>query len=121
MSQGSAEPFLVKDVKGIIVLTFNQPKISSELAPDLYGLVEGQEHPRLVLNFEQIRFLSSAPIGVLVNLRQKAEATGGSVSLCRLDPDIREILRLTSVESLFRIYDSEQDAIDSFDVPDRPR
>jgi anti-sigma B factor antagonist len=116
MSQGSAEPFLVKDVKGISVLTFTGPKFSSELAPALYVLIEGREHPRLVLDFEPIRFLSSAPIGVLLNLRKKAEVKGGSVSLCRVDPDVREILRLTSVESLFRIYDSEQDAIDSFDV-----
>src|SRR4051794_20810262 len=101
MSQNSPQPLVVRNIEGIAIVNFINPKIGIDDRSALYELVEKHGYRRVVLNFENVRFLSSAPIGVLINLKKKAEAVGGSVGFCRLDPDVREILRLTAVDGLF--------------------
>jgi anti-sigma B factor antagonist len=114
MSVPIAPPLILKTVDGITIATFTGPKVGTEAREKLYSLVEPQGDRKLILNFENVRFLSSAPIGMLVNLRNKAAAAGGVVRFCQLDPDVQEILRLTRVEELFSIFATEQDARDSF-------
>jgi len=114
MSEAIALPLILKTVDGITIVTFRGPKVGTEAREELYSLVETQGNRKLILNFENVRFLSSAPIGMLVNLMNKAASAGGLVRFCRLDPDVQEIMRLTRVESLFSIFANEQDARDSF-------
>jgi anti-sigma B factor antagonist len=114
MSGSPADYFTLKSTGGVTVATFLNPKIVLEVREPLYALVESQGHRRIVLNFENVKFLSSAPIGVLVLLKKKVEAVGGTVRFCCVDPDILDVFRITSIDSLFEIYASEADAIASF-------
>jgi anti-sigma B factor antagonist len=114
MSTTSAPHFLVKSINGVAIATFVNAKVVLEAREPLYDLVEKEGHKRILLNFQNVRFISSAPIGVLINLNKKAKALGGKVKFCCLDPDIVDIFRLTSVLQLFDIHDTEEDAIASF-------
>jgi anti-sigma B factor antagonist len=114
MDHDTSPPLRVRNVGGITIAEFTAPKIDTEARETLYALVENQPKPRLVVNFANVRFLSSAPIGMLVSLNNKANAAGGVLRFCHLDTDVREILRLTKVVGLFSIFDTEQDAIESF-------
>ena len=114
MSEAIAPPLILKTVDGITIVTFTGPKVGTEAREELYRLMETQGNRKLILNFENVRFLSSAPIGMLVNLMNKAASAGGAVRFCQLDPDVQEIMRLTRVEGLFSIFANEQDARDSF-------
>src|SRR5438045_1206662 len=113
-TQGEHSGFRTRQADGSLVVTFTGPKLTYDVGETLYRLVEAEGHEKLVLNFENVRVLTSAPIGVLVNLLKKAASVGGAVRLCRLDPDLREILELTRTAALFEIFDDEQDAIRSF-------
>jgi anti-anti-sigma factor len=106
--------FRLREAQRTLVVTFTGPKLPPDVGDPLYRLVEGEGHGRLVLNFENVRVLTSAPIGVLVNLKKKADVVQGGVRLCRIDPDLLEILRVTHTDRLFEIFDGEQDAIASF-------
>jgi anti-sigma B factor antagonist len=114
-TRGEHPEFRLRQINGILVVMFTGPKLPYEVAEPLYRMVEADGHGRLVLNFENVRVLSSAPIGMLINLRKKTASVGGAVKLCRIDPDNLEILRLTRTADLFDIYDDERDAIDSFE------
>jgi anti-sigma B factor antagonist len=114
MSEPVAPPLIVKTGGGVTIVTFTGPKVSTEAREELYDLVETRGIRKLVLNFENVRSLSSAPIGMLVNLMNKAALAGGAVRFCQLDPYVQEIMRLTGVESLFTLFATEQDATDSF-------
>jgi anti-sigma B factor antagonist len=114
MSALSAPHFLVKSVNGVTIATFVNSKVVLEAREPLYDLVDKEGHKRIVLNFQNVRFVSSAPIGVLIKLKTKAEAIGGSVKFCCLDQDLVDIFRITSVLQLFDIHDTEDDAVASF-------
>ena len=110
----SSPDFRLATVGDVLVVTFEGPRLTHEVGPPLYDLVENQGHARLVVNFKNVQILTSAPIGVLINLKKKASAVGGAAKLCELEPDILEILKLTHTADLFEIFSSEQDAIASF-------
>jgi anti-sigma B factor antagonist len=114
MSALSAPHFLVKSVNGVTIATFVNSKVVLEAREPLYDLVDKEGHKRIVLNFRNVRFVSSAPIGVLIKLKTKAEAVGGSLKFCCLDQDLVDIFRITSVLQLFDIHDTEEDAVASF-------
>ncbi len=118
MSQETSQPFTLEQTGTVTIVRFAGPKLGLAAREGLYDLVENQGRRQIVLNFASVQVLSSAPIGMLVTLKNKAEAVEGRVTLCQLDPDVREILKLTSVEGLFSIFDTEQAAIDSFRIDD---
>jgi anti-sigma B factor antagonist len=113
MSDHTTLPLVLKSVAGLTVASITQSKIGLETRDALFELVDKHAVKKIVLNFENVQVLSSAPIGSLVSLRNKLESAGGRLALCQLDPNIREILQLTRVEGLFSIFETEQDAIDS--------
>lgn len=114
MSAPSAPHFLVKSVNGVTIATFVNPKVVLEAREPLYDLVDKDGHKRIVLNFRNVRFVSSAPIAVLIKLKTKAEAIGGNLKFCCLDQDLVDIFRITSVLQLFDIHDTEENAVASF-------
>jgi anti-sigma B factor antagonist len=113
-TQGEQPDFRLREAHGALVVTFAGPKLPFEVREPLYRMVEAEGRKNLVLNFENVRVLSSAPIGVLINLKKKTASVGGAVRLCGIDPDLLEILQLTHTANLFEIFDDEQAAIASF-------
>jgi anti-anti-sigma factor len=113
MPESPPAAFSLENRGDFTIVRITGPKIGLDSRDSLYRLVESQGLKKLVLNFADVRVLTSAPIGMLVNLKNKLEAVGGTLRLCQVDADIREILRLTRVVGLFSIYETEQDAIDS--------
>ncbi len=113
-TRGEHLEYALKEVRGVLVITFTGPKLPFDTREDLYDLVDVQGRAQLVLNFENVRVMTSAPIGVLVALKKKTSAIGGSVSLCRVDADLLEMLQITRTAQLFGIFDDEESAIAAF-------
>ena len=77
--------------------------------------METQGNRKLILNFENVRFLSSAPIGMLVNLMKQSRLSRrrGKVLPASIQTSKRSCVS-REVEGLFSIFANEQDARDSF-------
>ena len=106
----------VERVDGIHVVYFNDSRILSEeevqaVASQLAGLVKGRGATRLLLNFGNVKTMSSGLLGELVKLQRAIEAAGGALRLCCLPPEVRPIFSWCRVP--FAIHDDEQDALDS--------
>jgi anti-anti-sigma factor len=116
MSDSTTHPLILRRVAGITIADISSSKIGLDARDALLELADKEPGQKIILNFQNIQILSSAPIGTLVNLRNQLNSSGGSLALCRLDADIREILQLTRVEDLFSIFETEQEAIDSLNA-----
>jgi anti-sigma B factor antagonist len=103
----------IKVVGDVTIVRLSGPRIGLESREALYELVDARGPLNLILNLEEIPVLTSSPIGLLVSLRNRVQALGGSVALCHVAADVREILRLTSVDGLFPIFGTEAEAIES--------
>ena len=109
----------VSDVGDVTVVRFVDRKILDELniqelGQELFQLVEEENKIRLLLNFHQVEFLSSAALGKLITLDKKVKAHTGKMRLCNLRPEIFEVFAITRLNTVFDIKPSENEALAGF-------
>jgi anti-anti-sigma factor len=66
---------------------------------------------RWVIDLSRCGYLGSAFLGLLVNVRQLLLGAGGSLVLCGLNDDLRDVMRTCSLERLFPIARDRAEAI----------
>lgn len=72
------------------------------------------ENNRIVLNLGDISYIDSGGLGTLVALRTSAQNAGGTIKLTNLTTRVGDLLQVTKLLTVFDVYDSEAEAIESF-------
>ncbi|MCU1239818.1 MAG: anti-anti-sigma factor family protein [Candidatus Acidoferrum typicum] len=86
---------------------------SQALRVELKNLVaEGKK--KIVLNMDNIKYIDSAGLGILVAAHVCAKAEGASLKLSNLGSKFREVLQITKLFTVFDVYNTEAAAIASF-------
>ena len=85
---------------------------SAALLQTLDGLLAMKS--QVLLHLGGIDFIDSSGLGLLVRVLTRAENASGKLALCAVSPKIREVLRVTRLQSLFDTYEAEVDAITGF-------
>lgn len=85
-----------------------------EMGQELFDLIERQQRKKLLLNFSNVQFLSSAALGKLITLNKKRKANDAVLKLCGIRPEIYEVFSITKLDKLFDIQQDEADAVASF-------
>ena len=64
-----------------------------------------KDHPKLnlLLNFENVDYLSSAVLTELLRINKAIQETGGRLQLCAVSATIREIFEITNLDRIFII------------------
>jgi anti-anti-sigma factor len=65
----------------------------------------------LILNFEQVRFVDSAGLGLLVLTAQSLKRVQSKVSLLKPQIYVREVMSLANIPTMIPIYEHEEDAL----------
>jgi anti-anti-sigma factor len=65
----------------------------------------------LILNCEQVRFVDSAGLGLLVIAAQSLKRVQAKVSLLKPQVYVREIMSLANIPKMIPIYESESEAL----------
>jgi len=84
-----------------------------DLGQTLSDLLE-RGNSRIVLDLHKVRFIDSAGLGELVAWKKRALERGGDVRLLRPRDRVREMFVLTTLSSIFQIFDAEAEAVASF-------
>ncbi|MFC1758674.1 STAS domain-containing protein [Planctomycetota bacterium] len=108
----------VDELGDVIIVQFAEKKIIDELviqelASELIGLVE-QGHKKIILNFSNVEFLSSAALGKLILMDKKAKACDGEVKLCEINSDIYPVFQITKLDIRFDIKPRLSEAVAAF-------
>ncbi len=111
----------LENYAGVTVVTFTESSILDsavieQLGRDLYQLTDDQQKPKLVLNFSNVKLLSSHALGVLLTVHKKAKATKGAIALCGLRSDLMKVFTITSLDKVFKFYKDDAAALASFGV-----
>jgi anti-sigma B factor antagonist len=109
----------VEDIGDITVVNFVDKKILDEqniqvIGEQLFSLVDELGRRKVLLNFKNVEFLSSAALGKLITLNRKLQSAGGKLVLCEIDPQIYEVFEITKLNKLFTIHKDEQGALQTF-------
>jgi anti-anti-sigma factor len=65
----------------------------------------------LIVNLEQVRFVDSAGLGLLVLVSQSFKLLQAQVSILKPQSYVREIMSLANIPKLIPIFESEEDAL----------
>jgi len=107
----------VKKVNDVVVVECLDPKLNDEYTiqewGDQVGSVAETVTKALILDFGKVKFLSSSALRVLITLQKTTDLNGVPLLLCNLNDDIKEIFKITNLETIFKIRKGAEEAIRS--------
>src|ERR1700692_2009885 len=103
----------------VTVVNFIDRKILDEqniqkIGEDLFSLVDELGRKKILLNFGNVEYLSSAALGKFITLNKKVQAAQGKLILCNIEPNIYEVFEITKLNKLFNIQKEEQASLQAF-------
>ena len=109
----------VEDIGDIAVVNFVDKKILDEqniqmIGDDLFRLVDELGRRKILLNFSNVDFISSAGLGKLITLHRKLQSMQGKLVLCKLAREILDVFKITKLYRTLTIAPDEQSGLQSF-------
>ncbi|MGQ9631826.1 MAG: STAS domain-containing protein [bacterium] len=77
-------------------------------------LIDDEGCGKVVMDCSSMNYIDSSGLGILVDSLRKIRANGGDLRLAGLQERVHNVLKLTKVEKLFKIYGSVDGAMRSF-------
>ena len=104
------------------IMSFTDEKILEEkdiqaLQESIMSVIEQAERINLILDFGNVRFLSSAVLGLLIRISKRIYERDGQLRLCNINPKIYEIFKITRLTKTFDIYNDIETAIEDLSQP----
>ncbi len=87
-----------------------------ELENELQKLIE-ENRLRIVVNFKELNYISSAGLGVFMGYIEEIRAGEGDIKMCSMSPKIFRVFDLLGFPTLYDIVDDESDAVALFYKP----
>jgi anti-sigma B factor antagonist len=112
-------PLSVVQQKDIRIVEFTNNKILDEaniadIGATLNALIDEGAGPKLLLDFSNVDHLSSAALGMLININNRIKQKNGSLRLSNIKSQIYEVFVITKLNKLFRILPNRAEALASF-------
>jgi len=105
--------------KDVRIVEFTNSKILdeaniAEIGATLGSLIDEKTMPKLLLDFSTVEHLSSAALGMLINVNNRIKQKNGQLRLANIKPQIFEVFVITKLNKLFRILPNRAEALASF-------
>ncbi len=95
----------------IIEISGEVTRDSDAALKDAYERVDPTGARAIVLSFEDLEYMNSSGIGLLVTLLVRAQRARQRILACGLTDHYREIFELTRLDEVISIHDSEAAAL----------
>ncbi|MCE2542796.1 MAG: STAS domain-containing protein [Acidobacteria bacterium] len=101
---------MILDLKGKLTIGSGD-----ELLKDKINSLIQQGHKKLLLNLAGVPYVDSAGLGAIVSSYTTVSRENGSLKLLSLTSRIEDLLAITKLLTVFDTYESETEAVASFD------
>jgi anti-anti-sigma factor len=82
----------------------------SAFANQIGELITGT-NPKVLIDFTDIEYVSSAGLRALLVLVKKSKATGGIFALCGVNDEVRQILDISGFTPMFSMYSGRAEGV----------
>ena len=69
---------------------------------------------KILVNFENLDFVSSAGLRVLLAAAKALKKVDGELRICGLNEMVKEVFDISGFVTIFRVFGSESEALDGF-------
>ena len=99
---------IVEHGQDVTFVTFVDERIVDEeqireLKESLEPVIEKNENKKLILNFVNVKFMTSSLLGLLVRIHKNVRERNGRLQLSNLDPNLYKIFEITQLTKIFDI------------------
>jgi len=103
-------------IESVSVVRFTDQKVMDPgrievMGIELLEMVDGADADQMLINFENVRFFSSAAINKLIVVDRRIKARGGRLCLTNLRPEVQDLFSYTSLDQVFKIHENQADGI----------
>ena len=106
----------IRESAGVQILAFEgnlDTNTSPEAEAKINELIDGGAS-KLLVNFEQLNFISSAGLSVLLATAQKLGPAGGTLRICALNPTVQEVFDISGFGTILSVTGTEEEALAAF-------
>lgn len=100
-----------KDGTGVIDLRGEINALAQETLDAAYAEAEKENPEVILLNFEEVDYINSTGIALIVSLLARARATGRRMLACNLSDHYVEIFNITRLSDFMNVFDDEASAL----------
>ena len=97
-----------------VLIARPEGRIYSSNYLDWQGALEAgidRDDTALVVDFEQVPYLSSAGLRVLLTIAKQFDQPGRSFAICQLPRTVRKVLSASGFDRVVTVYDTESEAV----------
>ena len=105
-----------RESQGIQIVAFEgnlDTNTSPEAESKINELIDAGKQ-QLLVNFEQLNFISSAGLRVLLATVKKLNASGGDLRICSLNATVQEVFDISGFVTILSVKNTEEEALSSF-------
>jgi anti-sigma B factor antagonist len=104
----NVDDVLVVDMSGTLDSTS-----SGEAGDRIVDIAKG-EHRKVLLNLENVDYVSSAGLRVILRGAKLLQVNRGELKICNANTLVKSVLETSGFNSLIKVYNTEQDAYSAF-------
>ena len=108
--------FELRTANGLDIIDING-QLDAFTTPDVkaeFKKLTDARHYKLILNLQNVNYVNSTAIGAIVAVAQQVRRRKGDLKIFGMKEDIRKVFDLVGASKILEIFDTEQEAIDSF-------
>jgi len=86
---------------------------ANQLTEEFHSLVQDGKN-KIVIDLKNVNQMNSSGLGILIGGLSRVRNQGGNVKLLNVEKKPRSLLSITKLDCVFEIYESEEEAVDSY-------
>lgn len=86
-----------------------------QLAERMEQYIKPESAPKFIVDMKKVPFINSQALGLFLNIYKHIDYLKGRIVFAALNSDIENLMSLTQLSTIFEIYKTTDEALDSFE------
>lgn len=120
MAENTTGSLMVQRRADVHIIEFMEVRILDQLAidkikTDILNMVAEAGVPKFIISFENVKYISSAVLGMLMTVNKHVMGKQGELRLSAIDKSLMEVFKLTRLDKILKIFNTTDDALKKFE------
>ncbi|WP_417899944.1 anti-sigma F factor antagonist [Bacillus haimaensis] len=80
------------------------------------SIIEKHNISHIILNLEQLSFMDSSGLGVILGRYKQIKSNGGEMVVCSISPPVKRLFEMSGLFKIIRLEESEENALQKLGV-----
>lgn len=100
---------------GVFIICLDSPSLDAKRVPEfkekVLQLIKEKKIEQLIFDLQKIQFIDSSGLGAFLSLLRYMNTLGGQLTLASMNPSVKTIFELVSMQKIFDCYDTVDKAV----------